>query len=688
MSHDVAQRPVTTTPGWPRWLTLVGAFVGAVATCVVVVGLSGALVTVPLPGLPEPDTRVALLVALTRVVADLCAVLTVGFLLVAAVLLPGGGHLSPTGYRSMRMAGWWALGWGAAAIASIPATLADFLGTGLDEISLRAAVGFAWDLPQGQAQVAVASCAVAVAIGTRISLSMAAAMALLTLALIAALPPVFTGHATAADGHQAAISGLAIHVVGVLLWAGGLSALLVIRALRVAALSAAVHRYSRAAPWFVLAVGLSGVLTALTRLPSIEALVGTGYGRLVIAKAGALVVLVAIGWWHRRRSLPRLAAGNPGSFWQLAAGEVVLFAATIGLAVGLSRTPTPVPDNVFRESSAQDLLGYPMPGPISAARLLDVYPDPLFPLLTAVAVGVYLIGVRRLASRGVAWPVGRTVSWCLGWALVLVVTSSGLARYGQVLGSVHMIQHMTLSMAAPMLLVLAGPLTLALRAIRPSNSKGETGPREWLLLVLHSRFVRFLSNPLIALTLYLVSLYGMYFTGLYELSLRSHLAHLLVFLNFIVVGSLFFWLIIGIDPAPRRLPYPGRVLVLLLWIAFHTIFSLTLLQGTTLLAADWWAELDRPWGVSPLEDQRIGGGIAWGYGDLPILMIIVVLGIQWVRSDRREGSRFDRAVDRAVAANRPEDDPAAAYNARLRQLHEADLARASTTMRPRPDRPD
>lgn len=666
----VGSAAAARTPGGRR-LVIPAALAAGAASLVAVLVATGAVVQQSLPGLPAADVRLTWLVPILRLVSDLAAVGAVGGVLGAVVLLPGGATLSSGGYRCLRAAGWSALAWSAAATLTVPVQLADLLGVRLGELSVRSVTGYGWTIPQGRAQLAVAVLALALAVGCRFALSTAGAVVLLGVALVAALPPVFTGHAAAAGSHQAAVTGLAVHVVGVLLWAGGLLALVFIRGQ--AQLPAAARRFSRLAPWLLVAVAGSGVLTATTRLTSPGQLTGTAYGRLVVLKVAALAVLVAVGGWHRRRTLPGLAAGRPRGFVRLATGEVLLFATTVGLAVGLSRTPPP--PAAAPESVAQDLLGYPLPPPFGAGGVVGVYPDPFFPLLAAAAVGFYLAGVRRLRRRGISWPAGRTAVWLVGWLFVLVVTSSGLARYGPVLNSVHMVQHMTLSMLAPVLLVLGGPLTLALRALRPAGEKGTRGPREWLQVVLHSRVVRLLSHPLVAMAVYLVSLYGLYYTDLYELTLRSHVAHLLSFVHFLTVGSLFFWIVIGIDPAPRRLPHAARVLLLMVWLAFHTIFSLALMQSAAPLAPDWFSALDRPWGPSALDDQKTAGQIAWGFGDIPIVATIAALVVQWIRADEREARRIDRAAARAAARGREQDDPHHAYNAYLQRLAALEEAR-------------
>jgi cytochrome c oxidase assembly factor CtaG len=277
---------------------------------------------------------------------------------------------------------------------------------------------------------------------------------------------------------------------------------------------------------------------------------------------------------------------------------------------------------------------------------------------------------------------------------VLVVSSSGLARYGPVLFSVHMIQHMALTMLAPVLLVLGGPITLGLRALRPSGDPALRGPREWLLAIVHSRLSVLLTHPLVALTIYVSSLYAMYFTGVYEVTLRSHLAHLLMFAHFLLAGSLFFWILIGVDPAPRQLPYPVRIPLLFISMVFHAFFGVAIMQSEAVIAADWYAALHRPWGGTPLADQSVGGGIAWAFGEIPSLLVMGSLFFQWAQSDEREQRRLDRAADRSEArtaaraearaagtegtsgpgADEDHDDPLAAYNRQLRALAEADSA--------------
>ncbi|WP_051764630.1 cytochrome c oxidase assembly protein [Streptomyces sp. NRRL F-5135] len=302
---------------------------------------------------------------------------------------------------------------------------------------------------------------------------------------------------------------------------------------------------------------------------------------------------------------------------------------------------------------------------------------PVFAFGTAAAALLYLAGVRALRRRGDAWPAGRTVSWLLGLAVTVLATMSGLAVYGKVLFSVHMGQHMILAMTVPILLVLGAPVTLALRALPPAPKGGPAGPREVLLKLLHSRYVRTVSHPVVASVLFIGSAFAVSYSSLFETLMGSHLGHLAMLTHFLVVGLLFFWVVIGIDPGPRRPPHLGRLFVLILTMPFHSWFSISLMNSSDLIGAGWWNSLSRPWVAYPLDDQYNAGAIAWATGDIPVLITTIILAAQWVRSDAREARRIDRRIDRG-----DDNDPLAACNAYLASLHARDRRRVPSPSRP------
>ena len=263
-------------------------------------------------------------------------------------------------------------------------------------------------------------------------------------------------------------------------------------------------------------------------------------------------------------------------------------------------------------------------------------------LLTVAAAGLYAAGVSRLAGRGDRWPVTRTIAFAAGIVAFVLATQSGLAAYDTTLLSVHMVQHMILSMVVPLAVALSAPVTLALRTL-PRR------PRRWLLAVLHSRVGKVLTFPPLTLALYIVSPWALYFSGWYSASLQSAFVHEAMHVHLVVVGSLFFWPLVGLDPVPGRVAYPFRMLLVLLTLPFHAFLGVTIMAQTGLIGGDWYPDLHRgdlgSWLPDPLDDQHLAGGLLWSSGDLIGLIIFGVLFVQWVRSSMREGEREDRRLD-------------------------------------------
>jgi cytochrome c oxidase assembly factor CtaG len=295
-----------------------------------------------------------------------------------------------------------------------------------------------------------------------------------------------------------------------------------------------------------------------------------------------------------------------------------------------------------------------MPAPILAAG--DTVPPPftvgaifthwspvsLVALFLVIGAAFYLYGVWRLRQRGDAWPPGRTVAFLLGGlGSIAAVTVSGVEAYDTTLLSVHMIQHMVLSMVGPIFLALGAPVTLALRTLHGR-------PRRVLLGVLHSRVVRVVTFPLVAFGIFIANPFVLYFTGLYRATLEHAWLHELVHVHFILTGCLFFWPLIGIDPLPNRWPYPARALLMVLSVPFHTVLGLTIMQSTTLLGGDWYPNLGLSW-ADPKADQVVAGGVLWAGGEVVSVTMLGILVLQWIRQSEREARRIDRALDRAEA---------------------------------------
>ncbi|WP_245158940.1 cytochrome c oxidase assembly protein [Blastococcus sp. TF02A-35] len=283
-------------------------------------------------------------------------------------------------------------------------------------------------------------------------------------------------------------------------------------------------------------------------------------------------------------------------------------------------------------------------------------------VLSIVGVVVYLAAVARLRRSGVAWPWWRSLAWVAGCASLFAVTGTWFNGYSMVIFSVHMAQHMVLSLITPLLLLLAAPVTLALRTLPRGHGAAGT-PRALLLGGLHSRLARFVAHPLFSVPLFIVSLYGVYFTPLFDALMQNPAGHQFMLAHFVVTGLLFFGPIVAQDPWPRTLSHPGRMIELFLPVPFHAFFGVAIMMAGSLVV-DSFAEPPAGWGVDPLGDQGIAGGIVWAFGELPTVLVLAVVFFSWVGSDERRARALDRAADRSG------DAELAAYNARLKALAE------------------
>ncbi|MEV0974149.1 cytochrome c oxidase assembly protein [Microtetraspora glauca] len=654
----------------------VAAICAAAVALVIGMVAGGAATPRIIPGLPDEGTLTRWMLPLSKLAMDGAGLLTVGLLLMSAAFLPSDkGLLGKPAQDYVKAASWSACVWAVAAASTLVFSLSETLGMPVgDVLGGNELTSYASQVPQGIALTLVVLFAVAVALFARGAITVGSAAGLLVFALATLLPPALTGHSSSSPNHGLATTSVAFHVLFLALWVGGLGMLCVHSFRDGTRLDVAASRFSRMALWCFVGVGVSGVASVLARLASVEALFTTPYGLLLVAKMAAFVALGVIGWWHRRRTVPALTAGQPGSFLRLALGEILLMAATTGVAVALARTAPPeIKGPIDR---AYELLGYIVPPPISLGNLVTLWWfDLFFAAVAAALAGLYAAGVVRLARRGDSWPHGRTASWFLGVVILVLATQSGIAKYAPVLFSVHMAEHMVLAMLVPILLVLGAPVTLALRALKPAVRRGDRGPREWITVILHSRYVKFVAHPAIATAIFIVSTYALYFTPLFASAMQEHLGHIAMTVHFLVSGCLFFWVIIGVDPGPHRLPHVGRLLLLFITMPFHAFFGIALMSMGTVLAADWYNQLGRTWGASSVSDQQTGGAIAWGFGEIPTLIVVIALAIQWWRADDRVARRADRRADeRAAKTGGTGDAELDAYNDYLAKLNKRDTA--------------
>ncbi|WP_440312166.1 cytochrome c oxidase assembly protein [Leucobacter chromiireducens] len=532
-------------------------------------------------------------------------------------------------------------------LSGLPFSGDSTFGAGLAQFVTEIELGQLWLI---ELLLAAATTVLAFAIrGRRLTLLV------LVAALVTALPLAQQGHAAGASGHAQAVNSLLVHLVGAAVWLGGLLTLIfvafVVDRKRLALLTS---RYSTLALFAFIGVSASGVVSAWLRVGTLDALFGTGYGKLVILKTVSLVGLGIFGAIHRSWLIPRIASSDRGRgvFAWFVIAELAVMGVASGVAGALGRTATPVSfeparDGGSKVSPAEWLTGDPLPPELTPVSYLTEWKfDLAWALVCVFGLALYLAGVIRLARRGDRWPIGRTIPWILGIAFLFYTTNGALNAYEQYLFSTHMLGHMALTMLIPLLLVLGAPVTLALRATEKRHD-GSWGGREWIMWAVQTPYSKFITHPAVAAVVFAGSLWVFYFTPIARWAASEHLGHQWMIIHFLISGYLFSLSMIGIDPVPYRFPYPLRLVTLFATMASHAFFGVTIMTGDALMLADWYGAMGRTWGATPLEDQSTGGGIAWGIGELPTLALALVVAVQWSRSDDKEQKRKDRAADRS-----------------------------------------
>ena len=596
---------------------------------------------------------------------------TVGLLLAMAFfLLDDAGKLSKSAKALRNFAAITSLVWVLGQSLNILTTLANILGTSLtgalDPNSLRS---FVSQIDLGKYMFIQLCLALIVCVLVARVRTVAATNALLLLSLIAVIAPIFASHSASSGSHALAIGSLIVHVVALTFWVGGLIAITVLSA---ADRAIALPRFSALALWSVIAVVLSGSANAWARL-NFQSAWDSNYARLVILKVVITAVLIYLGYLNRKH-----LSGN----WQITLKNlsrllivevsIMLVAVLIGSRLSNMQPPLRAESNVLDPGLA--IAGIATPPPPNLWRLISLYdPDALMIGVLITAVALYIKGVVILSRRGDKWPVGRTVAFALGISFIDYATSGGLGVYAKFSFEYHMIAHMALGMIAPIGIVLGAPITLALRTLPQGRNKEERGVRGTLIALLHSKPAGIFTNPVVILALFDGSLFALYMTPLFGNMMQSHLGHLVMSVHFLLAGILFFHVIIGIDPNPRKVPHIVRIVILFAAMSIHAFFAVALISTSTVIDQGYFASLQTPWNLDVLADQHAGGSIAWAMGEIPILLALIATFIQWMREDKRETKRIDRNEARLAAMGEP--DELAQYNAYLTSLAAKDTER-------------
>ena len=602
--------------------------------------------------------------------------ITSSFFLVGALLamtfltLDINGKVAETNFELRKLAAITSLIWMFSNAFFIVLTLANILNASVSEVLqpniLRS---FLFQIPLGQYLFTQLLLSILISLIVPRFNSIGTGTFLLLATLLAIVIPVFQSHSASSGSHSMAIGSLAIHVIALALWVGGVFALAF---LSPESRAHAVPRFSTLALWTAIAVVISGSVNAFIRLDFKEAWTSS-YAYLVIAKVFLTASLIVIGYLHRK-NLKKLSEIKGSKFLQLIFAEVVIMTGTLAIGSLLASSQPPVRETTSTIDRALSIVGVKMPPAPNLSRILFGYePDAFMIGLLVFAVALYVKGVMVLTKRGDKWPVGRTISFAIGISAVDYATSGGLGLYAHFSFSWHMIAHMTLGMIAPIAIVLGAPITLALRTLPQGRNQQERGVRGTLLSVLHSRYSSIIVNPVGALVIFDGSLFLLYFTSLFGTLMNTHAGHLFMNIHFLLAGFLFFHVIIGIDPNPKRPPFLVRIVTLLAAMSIHAFFSVALMSSSTLIDSGYFASLQTPWVGDLLADQNKGGAIDWAMGEIPILIALIATFIMWTRDDAREARRIDRSVERMAAMGQP--DELAQYNKYLQEL--ADRERRS-----------
>ncbi|MEA5153662.1 cytochrome c oxidase assembly protein [Raineyella sp.] len=628
----------------------------------------------PLPARPETDPFTGYVSGLGDLAARLATLATLGGLMAIIGFTPVAGtyHLTPVGDRLRHWVGRAAQLWfwaslvqtaaNGAYVNGVPLAYALTPGTWWDFITSTTAA-LAWFV-----SMLVALVIVIVAYTSR---SYAAYLLLFLAGTLATTFVTATGNVSVGQNHDWATDS-AIWLS--LAWAplGAAAVAVVLRANDLTApdsVTTAVNRlrrYQKVVPLLLLVTVAGHAVVAWQQLAG-HPITASAYG-LVTVGIFVTLALLAVSWlWRWLRGEADPARTTPAIAARSALRDVLIGIAYVTLRTAENHIPSP--RFLIPQSIQVNYLGYQVDLPSTAARIAALgRPNLLWVGLTVLALGAYYWGVLRVHAKGGHWPIVRTLFWTLGWVLVLYLATAGLWEYSTVQYSWHMLVHMTVNMLVPVLCLLGGPISLVQAAGRPHPKGQMLGPRDVTVALHDYRPLRRVLNPLVVWVLYASSLFLVYLTPIFPWLMRYHWAHQLMLLWFMLTGYLFFDMVAGVDKW-TNLPHMGRLALVIGVMPFHALFAVFILQASQLIGEPFYRAIDVPWIPDLLADQVIAGQITWIVGEVPLLIVILALSIQWFQADSREAKRLDRAQDTGL------DDSFDAYNDMLAELAQRDRER-------------
>ena len=642
-----------------RTTTVLLAVVGAVVAAYVAIWLVGLDLATrpPLPARIQSDATTGIISLLGDLTARLAAFGTLGVLsAVVGFTARNEDHtLTDAGRRLLPWAGRLGQVWFAASVLNTFANPAYVNGVPI-HTTMRpdAWWTFLWSSPSGLAWLTSALIALAIVVASYASRHWASTLIGLVAGVIALAFVSVTGNVTVGLNHDwATDAAVALTFTAVPLMTAAVGAWL-------GGSPASAMRYQRMVPPLLVVAVAGHAVVAWQQLAGVP-LNATPYGLWTIA-IFVILGLFALSWAVRQFVGGR-TAGSIGR-------DVVLSVAYVACLTAENHIPTP--RFLEPQSIMVNYLGYEVTVAPTIEKLVTfARPNLLWVAVVVFALGAYLAGVLRARSLGRRWPIGRTIAWAAAWLLTLFLAVTGLWEYSTVQYSWHMVVHMTVNMLVPVLGVLGAPLSLVRAASTPGEDHVSLG--DALDSLESHRLWQTLTSPPVAWVMYVGSLFAVYFTTAFALLMKYHSANQLMLIFFMMTGYFFFTMIIGADRTSKQLPHLLKLALVISIMPFHAVFAVGILSSQTLLGATFYETIEVPWladHAALMADQNIAGQASWFLGEVPLFVVIAALAAQWFRSDSREASTIDDAVDSG------HDDSFDAYNDMLAELAKRDEQRA------------
>lgn len=643
------------------FIARLGIFLIAITSFSIALIYGGAAWAPPLAGIPDSGQATSWALQIATLAHVVLGLRVFGLLTTWTFIAPTSGEtISSAGRTEILHASSIAALWSFSALIAGLTTMANVLGVPFKDVFRQGFIStYLMYLPPSRSYLITGLIGLAIAIGGIFLVSLNSIALLAALAAAGIASPLLNSHSASLGSHSLALTSSVAHGLAMSAWVGCLwavSSFVKAKDVKV------VARFSALAATSVAVLAVSGIAAAFVRMDSLSDLWLSRYGQLTVLKTIFFAVLMILAIQIRAR------LATSGSLKKFLSLEIVIMTVAISVGVALHSTPmsrVSAPLN----SAGEEILGFAYPpSPTLSTIIFGWNPEWFMLTISLVAAALYTLGLIRVKQNQIKWSVLRTISFMFGIGLVIWTTNAGISTYSKVSFEYHMIQHMILSMIAPIFIVLSTPITLALRALPAQKTSKHRTIREWILAILHSGYSRLISHPLMVLAIFTFGLYGLYFTPLFATLMASHTGHIFMELHFLLSGVLFSYVVIGADPSPRTVPYWSRLMIVLVGLSLHAFFAIAIMQSSQPIGVDWYIQVQPPWIPDLLADTTAGGSIAWALGEIPTFLLLIIVAVMWARSDTRLAKQLDRAADRDG------DAELKAYNAQLGAMNNRDIS--------------